>query len=262
DFGVEPYACLAFSSEGKRLSGCAIDKKWLQVDPKPRLLSGQVHVWELGAEPKAQPAPRHLYTEVFPKGNSPNFVIVDNYTILTTAATEGAIDFRDIRYGHIQARTVFGKFTIGGMKLSSDRKWLAMEQHPIPDGRGSGTPTVTFDGGVYEWPRLHKATIPSCSQLLDVAYGGNVVPVGRDKQIEVWDIATTKKLKTAPFKHGRIDAASFSPDSKLLAISDSNEFVLWRWEENKHERIDLGHRVGSLTFSPDGKFLAEGPAPR
>jgi WD40 repeat protein len=85
--------------------------------------------------------------------------------------------------------------------------------------------------------------------------------VVREKQIELWDIATTKKLKAAPFKHTRIDAAQFSPDGKLLAISDRNELVLWRWEENAHERIDLGRCVGSLTFTPDGKFLAEGPTP-
>ena len=261
DFGSEPYASLTFSPDGKRLAGCAIDKKWLQRDPKTRL-SGQVHVWELAAEPKAQPAPKHLYTKQLPKGSSSNFVILDNYTILTSSSKEGAIDFRDIRDGHIQCRFVLGKFAIGRMKLSSDRKWLAMEQHPVTNGVGIGIPAETFEVGVYEWPPAYKATIPSCSQLLDVASGGKVVAVVREKQIELWDTATTKKLKAAPFKYTRIDAAQFSPDGKLLAISDRNELVLWRWEENTHERIDLGRCVGSLTFTPDGKFLAEGPTPR
>ena len=123
-------------------------------------------------------------------------------------------------------------------------------------------PAGTFEVAVYD-STLQKgdATIPSCSQLLDIASGGKVVAVVREKQIELWDTATTKKRKAAPFKHTRIDAASFSPDGKLLAISDRNELVLWRWEENTHERIDLGRCVGSLTFSPDGKFLAEGPTP-
>jgi RNA polymerase sigma factor (sigma-70 family) len=256
DFGSEPYASVTFSPDGKRLAGCAIDKKWLSLTPKAPL-NGKVRVWELAAEPKAQPAPLALYTKPLPKGSSSNFVILNNYSILTPAAKEGAIDFRDLRDGGIQARLVLGKFVIGGMKLSSDRKWLAVEQHPVAGDTAAGT----FDVGVYD-ATVHKPiTIPSCGQLLDVAPGGKVVAVVREKQIELWDVATAKKLKAAPLKYTRIDAAQFSPDGKLLALSDRNELVLWRWEEDKHERIDLGRRVGSLTFTPDGKFLAEGPTP-
>jgi len=178
------------------------------------------------------------------------------------AAKEGAVDVRRIADGDIQARIVLGKFSIGGMKRSSDRKWLAIEQHEPTNKLGAGVPAETFEVAVYE-STLQKvnATIPSCSQLLDVTSGGDVVAVVRDKQVELWDTATMKKRKAAPFKHTRIDAASFSPDGKLLAISDRNELVLWRWEENTHERIDLGRRVGSLMFSLDGKSLAEGPTP-
>jgi WD40 repeat protein len=126
--------------------------------------------------------------------------------------------------------------------------------------QGNGVRAETLEVGVYAWPPIHKATIPSCSQMLDVASGGKAVAVVRNKQIEVWDTEAVKKIKAAPFKHTRIDMAQFSPDGKVLAISDSNELVLWRWDEDTHERIDLGRRVGSLTFTPDGKFLAEGPA--
>src|SRR5262249_56162750 len=65
DFGSEPYASLAFSSDGKQLAGCAIDKQWLRPGSSPRP-GGQVHVWELAPEPKAQPVPLPLYTHPFP----------------------------------------------------------------------------------------------------------------------------------------------------------------------------------------------------
>jgi hypothetical protein len=261
DFGFEPYASLTFAPDGKRLAGCVIDRKWLQPYPRT-LLSGRVRVWEIANEPRAQLPPQHQYTKALPKGTSSNFVVLYNHSILMPSAKDGAIDFIRVADGEIQARMVLGKFTIGGMKLSTDRKWLALEQHPPANNVGVGVPGGTFEVGVYESMMVHRATIPMCDRLLDVASGGKVVAVVRAKQVELWDTATTKKLKAAPFTHTRIDAAGFSPDGKLLAISDRNELVLWRWEDDTHERIDLGRCVGSLTFSPDGKFLAEGPTPR
>jgi RNA polymerase sigma factor (sigma-70 family) len=258
DFSSEPHASLTFSSDGKRLAGCAIDRQWLRNRPK-NLLSGQVCVWELSPEPKGQPAPRHLYTKTLPRGSSSSFILQNNLSLFLPSAKEGALDLFDIRDGHIQARRVLGKFTLGAMKICSDRKWTALEQHPAAKNKGSGAGTETFNVGVYERFLRPMTTIPSCSQLLDVASGDKVVAVVREKQIELWDTSPAKKRLAAPFKHTRIDAARFSPDGKLLAISDRNDLVLWRWQENTHERIALGRRVGSLTFTPDGKFLAEGP---
>jgi WD40 repeat protein len=257
--GPTAFASLSFSPHGRQLAGCAIDERWLTNLGE---LIGRVRVWELAAEPKAQLPPKNVYIEPLPKGSSMNFVVLDNDSILTPAANEGAVDFRSIRDGKIQARFGLGNFSIGGMRLSADRKWLALEQHAPTKHSGVGVSGRTFEVCVYDSTlRKRNATIPSCRQLLDVAAGGKVVAVVREQQIELWDTAGTKKLQVAPFQHTRIDAARFSPDGQVLALSDRNELVLWRWEGNMHERIDLGRRVGSLTFSPDGKFLAEGPTP-
>lgn len=255
----EVYASVAFSPDGKKLAGCALDKAWLK-----RLgeLSGKVRVWELAAEPKGQLPPKRMYDKELPKGSSSNFVILDNTSVLMPAVKEGAIDLRDIKDGSILVRRSLGNFVIGKIVLSTDRKWLAMEQRAPVDPKLATPPVRTFDVGVWDLKNWKQHTIPSCEAMLNVASGGKVVAVVREKQIELWDVATAKRLKEAPFKHTRIDAAQFSPDGTLLAISDRNELVLWRWEEDAHERIDLGRCVGSLTFSPDGKLLAEGPTPR
>jgi WD40 repeat protein len=188
--------------------------------------------------------------------------MLNNESLLMPARKEGAVDLLRISDGLIQARIVLGEFTIGGVKMSSDRKWLAIEQHAIFDPAATGRPSGTFDIGIYAAPILFKATIPACNQLLDIGSGGGMVAVVRDKQIELWDGPTAKKLKAAPFKHTQIAAAAFSPDGRLLALTDRNDLVLWRWEEDTHERIKLGRSVGSLAFSPNGKLLAEGPSPR
>jgi WD40 repeat protein len=261
DYGFEPYASLSFAPDGQHLAGCAIDKKWLQVMPKP-FVGGHVHVWELAAEPKAQLPPKLAFIKALPKGGNSAFVIANNESMIRPVDKEGAIDYRRLADGDIQFRLGLGKFTISGMKLSADRNWLALEERAMPDGVGIGIPKLTFDVGVYEMPLMKKVAIPDCSQLLDLAAGGKVVAVVREKKIELWDVPAGKVLKTAPFPHTRIDAARFSPDGKRLAISDQNELVLWQWAADKHERIDLGRCVGSLAFSPDGRFLAEGPTPR
>src|SRR5262249_645140 len=169
---------------------CAIDKKWLQLAPRTRPGS-KVRVWDLAPEPKAQPAPKHVYTKQLSKDHSSSFVIVYNHLMYTAATKEGSLDLWDLRFGHLQARHVLGEFAIGVMKLSSDRKWLAMEQHPAPKEKGS----ETFEVVVYEATVHNGTTIPSCSQMLDVASGGQVVAVVREKQIELWDVASGKKLK-------------------------------------------------------------------
>jgi RNA polymerase sigma factor (sigma-70 family) len=260
DYGSEPYASLSFAPDGQHLAGCAIDKKWPQVTPKP-FESGHAHVWELAAEPKAQLPPKLAFTRPLPKGGNPAFVIANNESIIRPADKEGAIDYRRLADGEVQFRLGLGKFNIGGTKLSADRNWMAMEEHAITNNAGVGIPKMTFDVGVYELPLMKKVTIPECSQLLDIAAGGKVVAVVREKKIELWDVATGKVLKAAPFEHTRIDAARFSPDGKQLALTDRNDLVLWQWQDNKHERIALGRSVGSLAFSPDGRFLAEGPTP-
>ncbi len=260
DFGgPTAFANLSFSPDGKRLAGCAIDKRWLTRSGR---LVGKVRVWELASEPKAQLPPKLRYSTMLPEGSSSNFVILHNHSMLMRANKEGAVDYRSIADGGIQVRRVFGKFTIGGIHLSADRGWLAMEQHqPIPPGVLVG-PSREFDVAVWDMKTMKQhPTITSCSRMLDIAVEGKAIAVVRDMRIELWDTSNSKLLKAAPFKYTSINAARFSPDGKLLAISDRNDLVLWQWEENTHERIKLGRCIGSLAFSPDGKLLAEGPTP-
>lgn len=250
--GAQAFASLAFSPDGKRLAGCAIHKKWLS---RMGDLIGKVRVWERFAAPKAQVAPRHSYIKELAKENSANFVLLNNESLLMPASREGAVDLRRISDGQIQARIGLGESLIGGVKMSSDRKWFAIEQH----SSANAPATKTFDVGIFAAPILPKATIPDCTQLLDIASEGKVAVV-RDRQIELWDAATAKRLKVAPFKHAQIATAAFSPEGELLAIADHNALVLWRLDKDTHERIELGRIVRSLAFSPDGKLLAEGPS--
>jgi WD40 repeat protein len=70
--GSTTFASLSFAPDATELAGCAIDKRWLNNLGE---LIGEVHVWELSAQPKAQLTPERLDVKPSPKGSSMRFVV-------------------------------------------------------------------------------------------------------------------------------------------------------------------------------------------
>lgn len=256
--GPTAFASLDIASDGNRIVGSAGDREWLDQSVKPNLV-GRVRVWELATAPRDQPTPKLLYSEAtMPRSR---FVITNNHSLVRTVATgddPGHIDFVRVFGGEVQMRTQISELPLRQLKISQDREWVAVEQQTKPNDKDVGQ---SFDVVVRN-AMIHRirATISNCEQLLDLSSNGDVVAVVRDGAIELWDTKTIKRIKRASFEHARIDATEFSPDSSLLAVSDRHTLVLWRWQEDQFERIDVGREVASLAFSPDGRRLAEGPA--
>ena len=107
------------------------------------------------------------------------------------------------------------------------------------------------------------------SYTLDVALtadGKLLARAGADNTVDLWDVASGKKLHTLKGHTAPLFKVAFSPDGKTLAsITGSwlpndvlGEVKLWDVATGK-ERVALkGHpdRGSSLAFSPDGKTLA------
>ena len=267
--GKSAFACLDFSPEGDRIAGCAGDQAWLEPSPVQddrndpdkddvRDLVGRVRVWELSTSRRKQPSPKQTFSR--PAVGRSSFVIPNQHSIVITSSRndrEGSIGFLRVSDGKTQSRFVLGDSPVDKLVLSADREWIAFRQHKPNVGDRSKTLDIVVRNAMV---LPLRATIRDCQQLLDLSKGGETVAVVQNDTVSLWNGVTAGLIKRAPFRHTRIDAAKFSPDGKLLAISDRHTLILWRWQQNEHARFDLGCAVSALAFSPDGRLLAEGPA--
>ena len=81
----------------------------------------------------------------------------------------------------------------------------------------------------------------------------------RDETLRLWDVETRKQL--AQYKHtGNPNAATFSPDGKLVAFAgEDRSVVLWDVaKERPIKTLHLTHVANTLSFSPGGRYLASG----
>ena len=112
--------------------------------------------------------------------------------------------------------------------------------------------------------------------VLEVAFSpdGSLLAAGDGTgQIRLWDISRGRQILSFQAHDDAVWAVSFSPDGKWLASGSADKTVrLWNvssgavLEHSGQERLDASHagrilvghrsRIQSLTFSPDGKWLA------
>ena len=92
-----------------------------------------------------------------------------------------------------------------------------------------------------------------------------------DNTVKVWEVGSWREVATLKGHEDRVYSVTFSPDGKFLASgSDDKTVKVWRDKKVKVWKVGIGSwrgvatlkghedRVWSVTFSPDGKFLASG----
>ena len=92
-----------------------------------------------------------------------------------------------------------------------------------------------------------------------------------DNTVKFWQVNTRKLIGTFESDFGLVTSVAFSRDGQLLAVGGSTNLTsgyqdfkieFWQVITGKERRIQSirchGDRIRSITFSPDGKFLASG----
>jgi WD40 repeat protein len=183
-------------------------------------------------------------------------VFSPNGKTLALARADGVIRFCDLGNGFLTTlpKTVAN---LSGAAFNPDSKRLI---------------TVSFDGKVQVWdaarPTLratHQVGRHTAPRVLSRDGKMVAAPVATpgDASIQVWDVATTKlKATLTPEDElGWINALTFAPDGKTLALGNSSGIVtLWDLATRKERTrlMGLKGRVTALVFAPDGQSLAGG----
>ncbi|MHC1764642.1 MAG: WD40 repeat domain-containing serine/threonine protein kinase [Verrucomicrobiia bacterium] len=100
--------------------------------------------------------------------------------------------------------------------------------------------------------------------VIAVAWSPNdrwIATGSKDRQVILWDAATSRSNRTLRGHTGWVMTLAFSPSNQLLASGSEDQTIrLWDIESGRCLRVLTHHQgpVLSLAFSPDGALLASG----
>jgi WD40 repeat protein len=131
-----------------------------------------------------------------------------------------------------------------------------------PDGKGLasslGSAIGYWDLATGKEPISLSA--PRAIQDMALAPDGQHVALAQGQTVGIWDLRTGTEVRKLNVKFTCQEHVNFSNDGKFLAVAAYDKLCVWDWKspEELWSRVNGGHWVRSLVFSPDSQFLASG----
>jgi WD40 repeat protein len=77
-----------------------------------------------------------------------------------------------------------------------------------------------------------------------------------ERRIRLWGVFANRELSSLESERWPTGRKAFSPDGRILALSEHDQIKLWDSESGKHLKSLPLARAGSIAFSPDGRLFA------
>ncbi len=164
-------------------------------------------------------------------------------------------------------------------RMSYNRRYLLVSRSTPFDQTTFGFPTTWLQVWDVETRTQHgKDLALDRFGEIDAAVteDGNTVAVASRAEVNLWDTLSGERNRTLPvnlddFEEGyqgrpaffAPEFLRFSPDNHWLVVFSPNNVIYSRWQTGEIARVlHVGRRLEEFAFTPDSRYLAEGPGPR